>query len=36
MNKEDENAIQKLSDYLKKGYLTQEEFDKKKNDIMSK
>ena len=36
MNSEDQQAIKKLEDYLNKGYLTKEEFETKKNSILSK
>ena len=32
----DKTAIKKLEEYLSKGYLTKEEFEKKKNDIINK
>jgi len=36
LSNEDSQAIKKLEDYLSKGYLTKEEFEKKKNEILSK
>ena len=36
LSEEDKQAIKKLEDYVNKGYLTKEEYETKKNKILSK